>query len=333
MRFRVRPAKALVALAVLGTVAIAFRSCVDSSAYFRRRAPFKGSLVHRDRAAKFVETLRGETTEDSVRLLTEQEQYEAEDARSMETKGNQQSLRVALSSRRTAKVIESLDVLDPNAASVQSWAIYEHAEGALQSTIERILRMYEDKNSPENSESLLGDNRAVCVGLFCVAQHCEPLKLVKALKSLESLTARSLKRIQRAPHLYPEGLARLIKRYSEPDNACKVSLLMCSLESSSVGARAKSGAERLVAGLSRTEIPLLAWDAEVSPFDFVHVHQGVPVDGRPLSVSCIEYTWPASSEGRGCGLFDEPCQDRLVASLTQIVTSGAARPTPAKSDR
>jgi len=254
--------------------------------------------------------LRGESFDDSVRLLVDEEQYVEAGLRDSGIKFEQRSFPVALRGRRSVRIVDDLEGLDPSAACERSQEIYQRTSQALRATTERILRFHEGKTALHNNESLLGDNHAVCVGLYCVARHCCPRQLVQELRSLDTFTKDSADRARRLEIEHAATLAHVLETYCQPDNACQVSLLMQSLQSPEVSEATRTEAARLVSGmLSFTGKPTDRNRHEIGRTPFTN------------------YSWDVGERRGGCGLMDIDCQRDLIESLMRLALGEPASPS------
>ena len=251
----------------------------------------RGDPIHRQRTKDYVAALRRMDLDGMVGNLINREHYDYPGVDSWQ-KFPQNNLENVLSNRGMSCIWAKLEMMPAEAAAKQAKAIFARTFREQQETVDRVLCSYEDPKAPKNKQSMEGNHRGLCAAIFLTSRYCPASEVVRELKLLREFAATVDQRMAKKA-VYPEILKGIILDYLHPDNAFQLNVLTYAiLHNDAKNPETRKKLTKILADLPSTKVKLTPWDAEVGTYDFIRVHEGVPIDAASLFQKVILYEWP-----------------------------------------
>ncbi|MCX6925894.1 MAG: hypothetical protein NT154_22210, partial [Verrucomicrobia bacterium] len=228
-------------------------------------------------------------------------------------------MEVIFASRRTLKVIQSLETLPAAEREATCAQIFAKAFQIHTNTYWVAMRSREDPSAPTNRQSMLSTLMAMCTAMFATAELGRSDMLLRQFAQLDEFQQQFERRLAAHGNSYPAGLIGVLKDLLKPDNRLQLNVLRLAVASGGGGNRqqllARFDAECGHMDLRTEELTITRWDARTTAFDNRWPHMNSPVDTRGGVTKCVFYAWinPEDVEAHP-GL-----QEGQIRKLRQIV--------------
>ncbi len=197
-----------------------------------------------------------------------------------------------LSSRRVLRLLSLLERMPREAASRECQRIFEYTLSEVKTTVERVLKKYEDPDAPENQQSLRGNKLGLCSAIFLSTRFCDAATVMQQMQAVEEYQTDVMERLVEGQGVYLKAEQVTIPlRF--PDNRFKLNIfasLVLSGEGSDAGAKAEFS--RYLENFSSGRIVVTAWDDSPGWYDYSWVSRGVPLDTSKRAEEITIYRWP-----------------------------------------
>jgi hypothetical protein len=276
---------------------------------------YPGSPIHLRRTKELIHRIATESQDDLINnLLNDDQVYFLPSVQPGILE--QTDLVRCLSSRRTLRLWQVLSEL-PEAERVSVLRrLWEKVLAEHQATIEWSLQRELDPSVAREDgrpKPLLATKMAV-IACWWMTMHIEGLSpLLNDMAQLEAYAQEVEERLAGDPR-YSERTRFYVQGYLQPDNACKLNLLVLAIERHVGQAPNKADAlrEKLKHhGLPTSRLSLAVWNAKVGPFDTVHVYEGVGIDHTNGVKEFDLHGW-------GKHRFDNEFQKRVLVEIRRV---------------
>ncbi|MEZ6063262.1 MAG: hypothetical protein R3C19_23185 [Planctomycetaceae bacterium] len=186
-----------------------------------------------------------------------------------------------LADRRVAKLYAAYRDSGEIQARSSSLALFEVWFTEHQRRLERAIEFYEQHGGYQLTIGLDASNYACAASLFLMSNFCSPEEVLDAIQRWTEVGRRGMARVHN--DRLPAG-AEPLDTMPIPEDLLVVNVcLACLLRNLGPVAFSDVVNEPVrIPEWGLTTLPLAAWDAHTNPFDFTHIHKGVPFDESAL---------------------------------------------------
>ncbi len=276
---------------------------------------YPGSPIHLRRTEELIGRIGSESQERLIDNLLDDDQLYFEPSVKGGI-GEQTDLERCLSSRRTLRLWQVLSEL-PEAERVSVLRrLSERVRADHRASTDWMMKTAIDPSVPQERpahlKSLLATKMALCACWWMTVDFEGLAPLLNDMAPTEAYAREVEEELAGDPRY--EHLEFFFDTHLQPDNACKLNLLLLAIQRQAGAASAQVDAlrEKLKQhGLPMKRFALTAWDAKVGTFDIVHVYEGVPID-RTKGVREIDlYAW-------GEHRFDREFQEGVLEEVKRV---------------
>ena len=278
-----------------------------------------GDDAQRHRIRDRISTLRSETFDDLMETIYEESWYRDPGVVTIQ-KLPQLDVEIILSNRRFARLREMLENMPSPEADAVCRTNISQGRKRSDDAVARALRAFNDPDVPKNTVSMLGNKWGICMGILLAAEFCDTRTVLDAIDAADEAERKWLRAIEQDPDSYPTALRPAIKTFCALQTAFKLNAISrAAYRDATVSGDVKNRLTELMAAMDSKTVQLVAWDAEVTPYDFPHIRQGVPVDVTKGVEDVQVYRMPIPR------LTDLPWQQQLLGRVRQLIDTEIRR--------
>ena len=274
-----------------------------------------GDPVHRERTKQYIAELRSMDLDALAKNLLNGKHYDYPGHMTSMTP-RLDVFDTVLTNRGVDAFLAKLEALPAPERQKRCKAYFDMLFKEYEETIFRVIRRYEDPKAPKNDKSLKTNMEAMVASIYCTSRLCTFKDVYDEFKKIKDFARKTSERIDKTPA--DDFSKRLLKRYLEPDSRCQLALLADTfLKDPKTPENRKKKVEALLADCFVVNGEVTAWDCEVGAFDFIHVHEGVPVDRSRGVRKVTLFNWgpPGGVNRQG----DAKYQEKIINELYSVV--------------
>lgn len=258
-----------------------------------RQRTYPGSPHELRRTEALIAKIGAESLDSLMNNLLSDDQLYFEPSLAEKSRFGQTDLERCLSSRRTLRLWQVLRELPEGERVSVVRRLSDQVRATNRVAVEAILKRQVDRSAPENKQSLLATKMATCACWWMMIDFGGVKLLLEDMAQTEAYALQVGQKVA-GDKRYPMDLRRSLDRNLQPDNACKLNLLVLAIERHPGLKPDRLGALRQTLnkyGLQTKRLVLAGWDASVGPFDVVHAFEGVPIDRTKGATEYNLYVW------------------------------------------
>ncbi len=220
-----------------------------------------------------------------------------------------------LADRRVAKLYSLLQAMPPGEAASRAKGLFDEKLDTHESDWRRAMQRHrEGGDAPELNPKMIPIHRnihALSAALFLCAAYCEPAVVLDGLDRWQASLGNLVNEINADPQIMAMGMQASMDALPEK-------LFLLNLYAFNLERQGCAQADRLAELTGQriptfTTVPFCAWDAHTNPFDFTHIHKGVPVDESKV---LLNVSWAKSWGSVG---MDEQRQQQILDAVRTLV--------------
>jgi hypothetical protein len=273
--------------------------------------------IHEQRTMALLAAMRGESMAQSIQRLRDEKDYAYPGAYSIK-KSAQMETEQVLSNRRFLKVRTELQAMPRERAMALCRNMFDEALSVQRQTLDAIIASYEDPSAPKNEVSMLGTKLGMCSAILLASEYIGASQVAAQIEQARSTVERTLAHIREDPERYPDALPLAIERMAGLQRQFELNALLRSATyDASISDTSLDAFTRGLEDVEAKSVEIVAWDAQVTSYDFVHVHQGKPIDTSRGSEHWPLYDWSSgavSDAKRQQAVLDRVRRDLLGGS-------------------
>jgi hypothetical protein len=232
--------------------------------------------------------------------------------------GAQNNLERMLAARRAVRVLQTIKKLPPEEREAKCYYMFARAFAVHTNTFRAIMLHDEDPSAPRNNQSMLATQESLAAAMFATAEFGRRDMLSQQFAQFD----RFRENLELRWRTHPSPQKEHLLDYFRPDNRFVVNVLrLAALADGGDGGKAAGmvDAECRRAGMTTTQVPVVAWDARATWFE---QRRGLgDMDVSRGVTTYVFYDW--NPEDR---LHPELRQDKVLETVRSLVLPPSSAP-------
>ncbi|MEW4527667.1 hypothetical protein [Maioricimonas sp. JC845] len=188
-----------------------------------------------------------------------------------------------LADRRVSRLYDEYTAMPASRARSRASALFERMLAQHESRVDKAVAAYRERGAVDYGTGFEDSNHALAAATFLVSQFASPEDVVVAAERWRSVARAGIAAIEAAQKV-KLPVPPLPEWAIGPDDLFILNIGLATLRANQERDESQRSVEDVInlQARARTEVALVRWDAETSPFDFTHTHMGAPVDDQDV---------------------------------------------------